>query len=142
MLVDKDLHLKLSDFQGKQISQDGDVLLDSGSSEPCRFYCPRADPFDADFKTDLFALGCTIYFIMMHHAVFPGIIDGEDEWFEKVRDKIVKHYFPQNVHPCGSITLKCSSKEYKSSQELIGDVGDIEKNFRVNTVSGCSLPAS
>lgn len=128
-LVDKNLHLKLSDFQGKQISQDGGVLLDGGSSEPCRFYCPRADPFEADIKTDLFALGCTIYFIMMRHAVFPQIIDGEDGWYERVQDMFARHQFPQDTHACSSITLKCWRKEYESAQELIEDLENIEQSI-------------
>ena len=77
LLLDADLHVKLSDFQGRHLSESGAVLLDGWSSEPSRFYCPRDDPFDADVKTDLFALGCTIYFVMMGHAVFPDIISGE-----------------------------------------------------------------
>ncbi|KAL3480619.1 kinase-like domain-containing protein [Aspergillus californicus] len=78
LLLDEELHIKLSDFQGKQLSRDGTVLLDGGSGETGRFYCPRADPFDPDIKTDLFALGCTIYLIIMGHPVFPDIVDGED----------------------------------------------------------------
>ena len=86
LLLNMELHIKLSDFQGKQLSENGEVLLDGWSGEPCRFYCPRCDPFDADVKTDLFALGCTIYFIVMGHAVYPDIIDGEDRRYEKVGD--------------------------------------------------------
>ncbi|TPX14902.1 uncharacterized protein E0L32_005011 [Thyridium curvatum] len=70
LLLDENLHLKLSDFQGNVISEEGQVILEGGSAEPCRFFRPRPDPFDADFRTDLFALGCTIYFIMMGHCVF------------------------------------------------------------------------
>jgi serine/threonine protein kinase len=52
LLLDKKLHIKLSDFQGKQLSENGEVVLDGWSGEPCRFYCPRDDPFDANVKTD------------------------------------------------------------------------------------------
>jgi serine/threonine protein kinase len=95
LVLDDELHIKLSDFQGKYLSGDGTILLDGLSSEPTRFYCPRADPFDADIKTDLFALGCTIYLIMMGHAVFPEIVDGEEGWYEKVQEKFEKQQFPQ-----------------------------------------------
>ena len=128
-LLDKQLHLKLSDFQGNQISQDGHVLLDSGSGERYRFYYPRADPSKADIKTDLFALGCTIYFIMMRHAVFPDIIDREDGWLEKVQDRFAKHQFPQEIHACSSITQKCWHKEYTSAQELLQDLEDMEEGY-------------
>ena len=90
ILLDKDLHIKLFNFQGKMLSENGKVILDGYSSEPCRFYCPRDDPFDADIKTDLFGLGSTIYFIMMGHAVFPDIINGGEGWHEKVADRLVR----------------------------------------------------
>ena len=129
LLLDKELHLKLSDFQGKLLSKNGEVLLDGGSSEPCRFYFPRDDPFEADIKTDLFALGCTIYFVMMGHAVFPDIIDGEEGWYEKVADRFAIQQFPQDSHACSTITLKCWLRQYGSAQDVVQEVETIEKQF-------------
>jgi hypothetical protein len=126
LLLDKELHIKLSDFQGKHLSENGEVLLDGWSGEPCRFYCPRKDSFDADVKTDLFALGCTIYFIMMEHAVFPDIIDGEEGWHEKVEHRFVCRQFPQDTHACSAITLKCWQKEYESATEVLQDLESLE----------------
>ncbi|KAL3470234.1 kinase-like protein [Aspergillus californicus] len=130
LLLDEGLHIKLSDFQGKQLSRDGTVLLDGLSGEPSRFYCPRADPFDADIKTDLFALGCTIYMILMGHPVFPDIVDGEDGWFEKVREMFEKQHLPKDSHACSLITLKCWMKEYQSAVELVQDLEFVEKDLR------------
>ncbi|KAF2805395.1 kinase-like protein [Mytilinidion resinicola] len=127
LLLDKTLHIKLSDFQGKQLSETGKVLLDGWSGEPCRFYCPRDDPFDADVKTDLFALGCTIYFIMMGHAVFPDIIDGEDAWYEKVRERFASKLFPQDEHACSAVTLRCWQKEYEAAEEVVRDIEALER---------------
>ncbi|CDM38314.1 hypothetical protein DTO013E5_10005 [Penicillium roqueforti] len=127
ILLDEDLHIKLSDFQGKQLSSDGTVLLDGGSGEPVRFYCPRADPFDADVKTDLFALGCTIYLIMMGYSVFPDIVDGEDGWYEQ---RFEKQQFPRDSHACSAITWKCWLKEYESAEELLRDIEVVEKGLR------------
>jgi hypothetical protein len=77
-LLDENLHLKLVDFQGNYLSEDGQVILEGGSAEPCRFFCPRDDPFEASVKTDIFALGCMIYFVMTGHCVFPDIVNGEE----------------------------------------------------------------
>jgi serine/threonine protein kinase len=126
LLLDKELHIKLSDFQGKQLSENGEVLLDGWSSEPCRFYCPRDDPFDANIKTDLFALGCTIYFIMVGHAVFPDIIDGEDNWHEKVEHRFVSRHFPHDQHACSTVTLKCWQKEYENATAIVRDLESLE----------------
>lgn len=43
LLLDKDLHVKLSDFQGKLLAKDGIVLVDGYSIEPYRFSLPRDD---------------------------------------------------------------------------------------------------
>ncbi|KAL2169439.1 hypothetical protein VTG60DRAFT_6068 [Thermothelomyces hinnuleus] len=126
LLLDTDLHIKLSDFQGRFLSEDGKVLLDGWSAEPCRFSCPRNDPFSADVKTDLFALGCTIYFIMMGHAVFPDIVDGEEGWYENVRDRFLKGLFPQDKHACSAVTLKCWQQRYESAEEVVRDLESIE----------------
>lgn len=128
-LLDQNLNLKLSDFQGQQLSDDGHVLLEGGSSEPCRFYLPRDDPFSADIKTDLFALGCTLYFIMMGYAVFPDIVDGTDGWQEKVVERFVKQQFPQDVHACSNVTLKCWLQQYDSAQDVVEEIGTILKQY-------------
>lgn len=129
LLLDGDLHVKLSDFQGRHLSEDGEVLLDGWSSEPCRFSCPRDDPFDADVKTDLFALGCTIYFIMMGHAVFPDIVDGEDGWSERVADRFASRRFPRDQHACDAVTLKCWQREYESAGEVVSDIKSLSKEY-------------
>ncbi|KAK8071894.1 Serine threonine protein kinase [Apiospora saccharicola] len=127
LLLNKELHLKLSDFQGKHLL-DGEILLDGWSSEPSKFYCPRADPFEASIKTDLFALGCTIYFIMMGHAVFPDIQEGEEGWHEMVEERFTAQRFPQDEHLCGAITMKCWLKEYKSAEQLVRDLHSVEQS--------------
>jgi serine/threonine protein kinase len=74
ILVDRNVHLKLADFQGNLVAEDGKLILAGWSGEPPRYFCARDDDFDADFKTDLFALGSMIYFIMTGNEVFPAII--------------------------------------------------------------------
>ena len=136
LLLDKGLHLKLSDFQGKLLSEDGKVLLDGGSSEPCRFYFPRNDPFEADIKTDLFALGSTMYFIMMGHAVFPDFIDGKDGWYDKVANRFAEQQFPQDSYACSAITLKCWLRQYGSADDVVQDIEHIEKCFAIKGGDG------
>jgi hypothetical protein len=77
----------------------GKVILEGGSAEPCRFFCPRGDPIEASVKTDIFALGCMIYFIMTGHCVFPDIVDGEEGWADKVRDRSRRVSFRRTLMP-------------------------------------------
>lgn len=103
------------------------MVLEGGSAEPCRFFCPRDDSFEADIKTDLFALGCTIYFIMTGHCVFPDILDGENGWYDKVRGRFMSGQFPQEPQPCKDITLKCWEKQYGSALDVLCDIKATER---------------
>ncbi|KAF2240337.1 kinase-like protein [Trematosphaeria pertusa] len=84
ILVDENLHIKLADFQGDYLSENGEVIA-GRSGEPCRYFCPRDNEFESSPTTDLFALGSTIYFIMTGHEVFLDIAGGEDRWAEQYR---------------------------------------------------------
>ncbi|KAK6225183.1 hypothetical protein QIS74_01230 [Colletotrichum tabaci] len=126
LLLDEDLHIKLSDFQGKLLSFDKKVLLDGGSSEPTRFSRPRDDLDNTDIHTDLFALGCTIYFIIMGNAVYPDIKDGEEGWHEAVRARFTKQQFPDDMPVCADLAWKCWLGKYNSAKELLSDIMLVE----------------
>lgn len=70
LLLVEILDLKLADFQGMHKSCNGSVPLDGLSRECTKSFLPRAQGDYADVKTDLFALGSAIYFIVMGHEVF------------------------------------------------------------------------
>ncbi|KAK3938621.1 hypothetical protein QBC46DRAFT_264955 [Diplogelasinospora grovesii] len=125
LLVGKNLHVKLSDFQGRCLSDTGEEVIDGYSGEPLRFFCPRDDTCDPNCKTDVFALGCTIYFIMMGHAVYPDIIDGEEGWEDEVYERFAKGQFPEDEHACAEITSKCWRQEYESVEDLVRDLAAI-----------------
>lgn len=127
LLLDKDLNLKLADFQGKHLSDDGEVLLNGFSSEPSKFSCPRDLPDYADIKTDLFALGSTIYFIMMGHDVYPDVSDQDEGSDEEVQRRFRARQFPQESYGCSTITAKCWGQEYNSAREIVQDIEAIEK---------------
>ncbi|KAM0440034.1 hypothetical protein ACHAPT_001136 [Fusarium lateritium] len=129
ILVDEELHLKLADFQGRHLSEDGEVVFDGWSSEPCRYFCPRDDECEASFSTDLFALGSTIYFIMMGHEVFPDIAYGEAGWDEKVRSRFSAGIFPEDSHACVHITQRCWRQQYSSADEVLKDMRIIEQEL-------------
>lgn len=82
------------------------MLLDRWNGEPTRFALPRAD-LSSDVYTELFALGCTMYFIMMGHAMYPDIVDGSEDWRERVAERFEKEDFPQDDNACRTIIMKC-----------------------------------
>lgn len=128
ILVDTDHHLKLADFQGNYTSEQGEIIL-GWCGEPCRYFCPREDEFEAHVKTDLFALGSTIYFIMNDHEVFPDIVSGEDGWQERIQSRFAGGVLPNNPHACNVVTQKCWDCQYSSAGELLDDLRAIENQL-------------
>ena len=59
-------------------SANGEILVDGLSRECSKSYMPRCHGGYAYIKTDLFALGSAIYFIM-GHEVFPELDSLEDD---------------------------------------------------------------
>lgn len=128
ILVDESLHLKLSDFQGNYVLETGEVV-DGWCGEPCRYFCPREDDFEASVQTDLFALGSTIYFIMTSHEVFPDIVGGEDKWQDKIQARFTSGVFPTDSHPCDVVMRKCWHLQYISASEALDDIRAVEKGL-------------
>ncbi|MCJ1473155.1 hypothetical protein MMC13_001806 [Lambiella insularis] len=118
LLLDKDLDIKLCDFQGKLLHPDGTVYLDGGSGENIKSSMPRSDPNDANQKTDIFALGSAIYFMMKDHPPFPEL----DPWKDTL--EIVSRFkagrFPAlDEELCGEVVQKCWAGKYESADEVV-----------------------
>lgn len=129
LLLDSDLNLLLADFEGVMISANGEILLTGLSRENAKHYCPRVHSDYADVKTDIFALGSTIYSIMMGHEVFPDLNSWEHE--EKIGARFSNGQFPTDTHPCFEITAKCWKQSYESAKDVISDLSQISLLSRV-----------
>ncbi|KAK0786131.1 hypothetical protein LTR57_017434 [Friedmanniomyces endolithicus] len=122
VLLDGALEIKLADMQCNLLSEQDETIWFGERGEPCRYYCPRDDSVLADVKTDLFALGSTIHFIMLGHEVFPDIVSGEDGWYDMVTSRFERSDFPSESHVCAGIAEKCWRGEYSSADEVMDDV--------------------
>jgi serine/threonine protein kinase len=110
LLLDENLDLKLANFQGMYKSCDGHVLLNSLSQECTKSFLSQIYSDHADVKTDLFALGSAIYFIMTGHKVFPDLDSDKDK--EEIKRRFQNCQFLVNLQVCGAITSKCWAQEY------------------------------
>ncbi|RDA89058.1 hypothetical protein CP532_2269 [Ophiocordyceps camponoti-leonardi (nom. inval.)] len=119
-LLDANLDLMLADFQGQHFSADGEVLLDALSAESTKSYLPRQPADHASVRTDLFALGSTIYFIMMGQEVFPDLDKFEDE--DETERRFRAGEFPTDVHVCAAISAKCWRQLYASASQALSDL--------------------
>ena len=121
LLLDIGLDIKLCDFQGRLLGSNGEPERNGGSSENPKFFMPRNNPEHADFKTDMFALGSTIYYIVEGQEPFPELDSFSDE------DEIAKR-FSTGLLPEPTFSLireivhKCWGAKYNSAREILGDI--------------------
>jgi serine/threonine protein kinase len=125
LLLDQDLHIKLADFQGALLSEDGEILLEGAAGESTRYCLPRDNTCIPELQADMFALGSTMYFIMMGHEVFPDLVSDRE-----VEERFKKKMFPQDTRACSAVTLKCWMQQYNSADEAVVDLKAIETSLR------------
>lgn len=108
-LLDDRLDLQLCDFSGSLFGK-----LDGAAMESTRFYLPRDPLSTPNVKSDLFALGSAVYYIMSGHEPYHTV--SEDE----VTARYSKREFP-NVDSiaCGRIITDCWNEIFKSAQEVV-----------------------
>ena len=75
LLLDAELNVKMSDFQGRFVDPAGKADVTDAVGEYPKSWMPRSDPFYADWKTDIFALGSAMYYIMEGHLPYPDLDD-------------------------------------------------------------------
>lgn len=78
-------------------------------------------------KTDLFALGSAIYFIMTGHEVFPELDSLEDD--EEIFSRFENELFPLDNHACYHITEKCWKQQYRSAEEVVSDISLLQASM-------------
>jgi len=125
MLLDDNLDIKLCDFQGKLLNPNGTIRLDGPSSEDVKSSMPRSDPNTATQKTDIFALGSAIYFMMEGHPPFEELDPSDDA--EQIVDKFRSRQFPALSEVLvGEVVHKCWAGQYETAEEIKCDLKKIK----------------
>ena len=122
LLIDDNLTVKLCDFQGRLLRLDGSVDKDGLARENIKSFMPRADPNYSDQRTDIFALGSAIYYIMEGHEPFPDLDSFDDE--EQITARFVSCQFPK-LEPLfmNRVIHKCWAGDYDSAEAVLQDLG-------------------
>jgi serine/threonine protein kinase len=120
LLLDTDLSIKLCDFQGRYLHTSGNVILDGGAAESVMSSMPRPNRNYQDRKTDLFAFGTALYFILTDELPFPDLdVDDEDE----IRERFVRQDFPPlEKLPGGDVIRNCWTGVYDDASKLMVDL--------------------
>jgi serine/threonine protein kinase len=121
VLLDAELHVKLCDFQGRLLGPNGTVVCDGGASENAESFKPRQDKDSADVKTDIFALGSTIYHIVTGHRAFPQLDTIDDE--AEIQSRYREGRFPHLEAKVGGVVVQsCWKGRYSSASEVADDL--------------------
>jgi hypothetical protein len=104
---------------------DGEILLDALSLESIKAYLPCKPADYVSVRTDLFALGCAIYFIMMGHKVFRDLDKSKDE--DEIERRFRKGDFPIDLYVYTIITAKCWKQLYLSTRQALTDLETVRE---------------
>ena len=130
-LLDENFDLLLADFQGMLKSPEGKILLDGLSRECSKSFMPRCHGDYASVKTDIFALGSAIYYIMTGHELFPELDSLDDD--DEIYSRFEKGMFPTEHHACYEVTDKCWRQQYQSADDIMSDISLIQASQGLNS---------
>ena len=144
LLLDAGLNVKLSDFQGRLLTLDGEVQEDGPSIESTKSFMPRIDSDHADWKTEIFALGSAFYYIIEGHEPYQDLDSNHDE--TRIVERFVSGQFPKTECPSmDCIIHKCWGGKFYSVAAVLRDlefvhrrpmVGAAEKVTRLGEKQG------
>ncbi|MCJ1478789.1 hypothetical protein MMC13_007473 [Lambiella insularis] len=106
---------------GKLLHPDGTIRLDGESAEDTKSSMPRLDPNNANQKTDIFALGSAIYFIIEGHPPFPEL-DSRKDMLEIV-SRFKSYQFPALDEEL--VVQKCWAGKYESADEVVRELKEM-----------------
>lgn len=112
VLLDERLGVFLIDFSGSSVDEQ------QGSAwESVRFFMPRSVDSNSTTRTDIFALGSTLY------EIFTGTQPYSDLADETVEERFTRGEFPNVEHiPCGFVIKNCWEGTISSVKELTMEV--------------------
>lgn len=116
LLLDEHLDIQLCDFAGSLFG-----ALDGGAMESIRFFLPRDPLATPDTKSDLFALGSTIHFIMSDREPYDYLAE------EEVAARYLRMEYPDvQSYSCGRVIKGCWKGEFRSAQDVVDAIsGDV-----------------
>ena len=130
LLLDGNLDVKLSDFQGTYNAPNGPSIY-GFALENAKAFLPRPTNH-SDQMSDLFALGTALYEIMTGHEPYPDLDELDDE--EEIEKRYVEKRFPILDDVLGGqIIQRCWSLVYRSASHCVKDLVALERRFEMES---------
>jgi serine/threonine protein kinase len=120
ILLDINLNIILSDFQGVLKNNVGERMLDGLSREGSKSSMPRAYPDYAEERTDIFAVGTAMYHTITGSEVYPELDSCQHE--VEIQHRFRNAKFPRDNYACSHIIENCWRGLYGSIDEVGEDI--------------------
>ena len=116
-LLDDDMNARLSDFDGAAYTPRPELGLEGSSNtnlEKASHYLPRDPMLENNAKSDIFALGSSIYELVVGEAPYQGLDDFSiDDLYKQARFPDVENL------PMGNIIMRCWQSRFENADEIL-----------------------
>jgi len=113
-LLDDQLNILLCDFAGSLLGN-----LDGEAMESIRFYLPRDPLATPTVRTDLFALGSAMYWILSDHEPYDNLSETQ-----VVACFLSKEFPNVDAIPCGQVVLGCWEGRFSNAGAVVHELSE------------------
>lgn len=121
-LLDEKMNVRLSDFCGSSLNGSKALVIENPSH-----YLPRGQMLPSTVKSDIFALGSTLYEIMTSQTPYHGKADAEVQYLYK--RKIYPSLDGVENENWKRIIVGCWNGHYESAREILEDIPSERKSW-------------
>lgn len=132
LMLDANFDIKLIDFQGRMLAPDGKtVVLNGYALTFAKADMPRPDHNHFDAKTDIFAVGSTIFNIMMGSLPYEDLSGHDVPSANEIERRFREGEFDPRLDDCycSEAIRKCWTGSYESAQGLVEDLKCLEEKL-------------
>jgi serine/threonine protein kinase len=117
-LVDKNRNVRLSDFGGSSLQGSEAIVMENATH-----FLPRDEDSPNTVQSDLFALGSTVYEIILGQKPYEGM--EEEEVQRRFSEKVFPTLNGISDQRWRNVIEKCWMCEYKSTSDVLKDISSV-----------------
>ncbi|KAJ5562558.1 kinase-like protein [Penicillium sp. DV-2018c] len=123
-LVDKSYNIRLSDFGGSSLQGSDAIVMENATH-----FLPRDESAPNTVQSDIFALGSTVYEILLGEKPYEGM---EDEEIQRLfSDKVFPKLDGIRDQQWRNIIQKCWTCQYSRARDILEDIPSVPRFRRI-----------